>query len=495
MATFVDRVVLHVTAGNGGHGCASVHREKFKPLGGPDGGNGGRGGDIVLVVDPQVHTLLDFHHHPHRKAGNGKAGAGDHRNGAERRRPGPAGARRHGRARRRRRGARRPGRRRARASSPPRAAAAGSATRRWPRPGARRPASRCSASRARPRDVVLELKTRRRRRAGRLPDAPASRRLVAAMSAARPEDRRLPVHHAGPQPRRRAGGRASVFTVADVPGLIPGASEGKGLGLEFLRHVERCAVLRARARLRHARARPRPAQRPRRHRGRARRVRRLARRPAASGRGWSRSTRSTCRRPRSWPTWSAPTSRPAGCRSSRSRRPATRGCASSVRAGRGRSPTTGRAVRPAPARIVLRPRVRRAAELHRRRRTRTRRVRSSCAARSPSAGSGRPTSATTRPSATSPTGWPGSASRTSWSSSGAVPGARGHDRATSRFDWEPTLGDGRRSHVPPGDAGTTRDSRRITRPHADERQASRTKAAVRRRPRRRRVADRRAGRG
>ena len=76
-------MVLHVTAGNGGHGCTSIHREKFKPLGGPDGGNGGRGGNVVLVVDPQVHTLLDFHHHPHQRAGNGQPGAGKHRNGAE----------------------------------------------------------------------------------------------------------------------------------------------------------------------------------------------------------------------------------------------------------------------------------------------------------------------------------------------------------------------------------------------------------------------------
>ena len=63
MSRFVDRVVIHARAGNGGNGCASVHREKFKPLGGPDGGNGGRGGSVVLVVDPQVHTLLDFHFH------------------------------------------------------------------------------------------------------------------------------------------------------------------------------------------------------------------------------------------------------------------------------------------------------------------------------------------------------------------------------------------------------------------------------------------------
>ncbi len=60
MTTFVDRVELHVAAGSGGHGCASVHREKFKPLGGPDGGNGGRGGDVMLVVDgDQVTTGAD----------------------------------------------------------------------------------------------------------------------------------------------------------------------------------------------------------------------------------------------------------------------------------------------------------------------------------------------------------------------------------------------------------------------------------------------------
>ena len=79
---FVDRVVIHVAAGNGGHGCASVHREKFKPLGGPDGGNGGRGGNVVLVVDANVHTLLDFHFRPHAKANNGRPGQGSNREGA-----------------------------------------------------------------------------------------------------------------------------------------------------------------------------------------------------------------------------------------------------------------------------------------------------------------------------------------------------------------------------------------------------------------------------
>jgi len=53
-------VCVHLIAGHGGNGCVSVRREKFKPLGGPDGGNGGNGGDIVLLADPQVTTLLDF---------------------------------------------------------------------------------------------------------------------------------------------------------------------------------------------------------------------------------------------------------------------------------------------------------------------------------------------------------------------------------------------------------------------------------------------------
>ena len=82
MSRFIDRVVLHVTAGKGGNGCSSVHREKFKPLGGPDGGNGGRGGDVVFVVDRSVHTLLDFHFQSHAKATNGTQGMGSNREGA-----------------------------------------------------------------------------------------------------------------------------------------------------------------------------------------------------------------------------------------------------------------------------------------------------------------------------------------------------------------------------------------------------------------------------
>ena len=82
MAEFADQVALRVKAGDGGHGCASIRREKFKPLAGPDGGNGGRGGDVILEVDPGTATLLDFHRRPVRRAGSGKQGSGSNRNGA-----------------------------------------------------------------------------------------------------------------------------------------------------------------------------------------------------------------------------------------------------------------------------------------------------------------------------------------------------------------------------------------------------------------------------
>ena len=81
--TFVDEVTLQISAGRGGNGVASVHREKFKPLGGPDGGNGGPGGSVILRVDPDVTTLIDYHHIPKRRAEHGGHGAGAHKNGAQ----------------------------------------------------------------------------------------------------------------------------------------------------------------------------------------------------------------------------------------------------------------------------------------------------------------------------------------------------------------------------------------------------------------------------
>ena len=240
MTTFVDRVVLHVAAGDGGHGVASVRREKFKPLGGPDGGNGGRGGDVILRVDAQATTLLDYHHHPHRKATNGKPGAGDERNGADGETlvlPVPAGTVVTDGA--------------GEVLADLVGADAEFVVARGGRGGLGNKAL-ASARRKAPGfallgepgdalDIVLELKSLADVALIGFPSAGKSS-LVSVLSAARPKIADYPFTTLVPNLGVVQAGQER-FTVADVPGLIPGASQGKGLGLEFLRHVERCSVL------------------------------------------------------------------------------------------------------------------------------------------------------------------------------------------------------------------------------------------------------------
>jgi GTPase len=240
VSRFVDRVVIHVAAGNGGHGCASVHREKFKPLGGPDGGNGGNGGEVALVVDSGVHTLLDFHFRPHARASNGRPGQGSNRDGAagedlELRVPdGTVVLTEDGEVL---------------------ADLVGNGTRFVAAQGGRGGLGNAAlASRARKapgfallgepgqaRDLVLELRSVADVGLVGFPSAGKSS-LIAVLSAARPKIAEYPFTTLVPNLGVVTAGD-TVFTMADVPGLIPGASEGKGLGLDFLRHIERCAVL------------------------------------------------------------------------------------------------------------------------------------------------------------------------------------------------------------------------------------------------------------
>ncbi|MFE1408024.1 GTPase ObgE [Streptomyces sp. NPDC058770] len=240
MTTFVDRVELYVAAGNGGHGCASVHREKFKPLGGPDGGNGGRGGDVTLVVDQSITTLLDYHHRPHRKATNGQPGEGGHRSGKDGQDlvlPVPDGTvvlDKHGNVL---------------------ADLVGQGTTFVAGQGGRGGlgnAALASARRKAPgfallgepgeaRDIVLELKTVADVALVGYPSAGKSS-LISVLSAAKPKIADYPFTTLVPNLGVVTAG-STVYTIADVPGLIPGASQGRGLGLEFLRHVERCSVL------------------------------------------------------------------------------------------------------------------------------------------------------------------------------------------------------------------------------------------------------------
>ncbi len=240
MATFVDRVVLHASAGNGGDGCVSIHREKFKPLGGPDGGNGGRGGDIVLVVDSDTTTLLDFHHRPHRKATNARPGYGDFCNGADGEDlilPVPNGTvvkDENGNVL---------------------ADLVGYGTRFMAAQGGkgglgnaglasskrRAPGFALKGEEGEERTLILELKSVADIGLIGFPSAGKSS-LIASISAARPKIAEYPFTTLVPNLGVVQAGDTR-FTVADVPGLIPGASEGKGLGHEFLRHVERCAAL------------------------------------------------------------------------------------------------------------------------------------------------------------------------------------------------------------------------------------------------------------
>lgn len=240
MAAFVDRVTIHARGGNGGHGCASIRREKFKPLAGPDGGAGGNGGNVVLRVDTQVTTLLEFHHTPHRNGENGGPGMGDYRNGyvgedLVLRVPdgtvvkdkkgnvvadlvgegmeyiiaygGVGGLGNNALASKKRKA----------------------------------PGFALLGEEGTENTVVLELKSIADVALVGYPSAGKSS-LIAAMSAARPKIADYPFTTLIPNLGVVEAGEAR-YTIADVPGLIPGASEGKGLGLDFLRHIERCAVI------------------------------------------------------------------------------------------------------------------------------------------------------------------------------------------------------------------------------------------------------------
>ena len=240
MATFVDRVTLHASAGKGGDGCVSVHREKFVPLGGPDGGSGGRGGDVILVVDPSVTTLLDFHHSPHRNASSGRQGYGALKNGPDGEDlilgvpNGTVVMTKDGRVL---------------------ADLVGNGTRFVAAKGGlgglgnnalassrrRAPGFALLGEPGEKRTLTLQLKSVADIGLIGYPSAGKSS-LVAAISAARPKIADYPFTTLAPNLGVVQAGD-SRFTVADVPGLIPGASEGKGLGLQFLRHVERCAAL------------------------------------------------------------------------------------------------------------------------------------------------------------------------------------------------------------------------------------------------------------
>ncbi len=238
---FVDEATISVKAGDGGAGCTSFRREAHVPKGGPDGGDGGIGGDVVLEADGTVSSLLDYHYRRHFKATRGTHGKGSVRHGAS----GddlvltvPLGTivrdadtgetladlTHHGQRVVVARGGR-----------------GGRGNIHFVTPTRRAPAFSELGEPAEERRVSLEMKLMADAALVGMPNVGKSS-LIARMSAARPKIGDYPFTTIVPNLGVAKAGEYS-FVLADVPGLIEGAHEGVGLGHAFLRHIERTAVI------------------------------------------------------------------------------------------------------------------------------------------------------------------------------------------------------------------------------------------------------------
>jgi GTP-binding protein len=237
---FVDEVTVEVAAARGGDGVTSFHREKYRPKGGPDGGDGGRGGDIVLVAEPGISTLVEYRFHPHQRAGRGQHGQGSNRTGAggeDRVLPVPVGTIVKDEDGRVLADLASPGMRflAARGGRGGRGNAALSG------PGRRVAHFHERGEPGVSRRLRLELRVLADAGLVGFPNAGKSS-LVRRVSAARPKVAGYPFTTLEPVLGVVRAGEHD-FVLADVPGLVPGAAAGKGLGHRFLRHVTRSAVL------------------------------------------------------------------------------------------------------------------------------------------------------------------------------------------------------------------------------------------------------------
>lgn len=254
MSAFVDRVTVHVRGGDGGNGASSIKREKYKPLAGPDGGNGGDGGSVIFVADSNATSLLDYRFLPHRSADSGTMGLGGDKDGSKGEDvllPVPVGtvifdAKDAASQSKKKTGGqqakpladlRHPGERFIAAHG----GNGGLGNRALANRTRRAPGFALLGEPGEERDILLELKSIADVALVGFPSAGKSS-LIAAMSSAKPKIADYPFTTLVPNLGVVEAGDMR-FTIADVPGLIPGASQGKGLGLEFLRHIERTEII------------------------------------------------------------------------------------------------------------------------------------------------------------------------------------------------------------------------------------------------------------
>jgi len=239
---FIDEVKIHVFAGDGGRGCVSFRREKFVPRGGPDGGNGGHGGDVIAVADPQLTTLLDLRYQKQYKAGRGQHGMGsdcDGRRGDDREIKVPVGTIIRDAATGELIGDLKTAGDRVIVAAGGRGGKGNahfvSSTHRGPRfaqPG----------EAGQERELEIELRLLADVGIIGLPNAGKST-LISVISAVRPKIADYPFTTLVPNLGVVGYDDGKSFVVADIPGLIEGAHEGQGLGHKFLRHVTRTSLL------------------------------------------------------------------------------------------------------------------------------------------------------------------------------------------------------------------------------------------------------------
>ena len=237
---FIDTATIHVQSGRGGNGCSSFRREKFVPLGGPDGGDGGKGGDVILEVSPQLRTLMDLRYRRNYKARNGAHGQGSQKTG----KGGadciifiPPGTEIH-EADELIADMVEPGERFVVA----RGGRGGRGNARFATPRNQAPTRAYGGEPGEEKNLQLVLKILADVGLVGLPNAGKST-LLSQLSNATPKIADYPFTTLQPNLGQIAIDDFLHFVMADIPGIIEGAAGGKGLGLEFLRHVERSRVL------------------------------------------------------------------------------------------------------------------------------------------------------------------------------------------------------------------------------------------------------------